>query len=192
MTRALIFDCFGVFYPDPVFAYMRNPSTPAEKAEALHELDKQAAVGNLSKADFVREAANLLNKPADEVERQFFQGTDRNQELVDFVQRARKKYKVALLSNIGGDMLDGFFTPEERERLFDVVILSGDVKMAKPDPAIFQLTLDKLGAKAMETIFIDDSVNHIKGAEKIGIRSIQFQSNEQLKKALAELEIKWL
>jgi hypothetical protein len=108
MIRALIFDCFGVFYPDPVFAYMRDPQTPPEKAHALHQLDKQAAVGALSKAGFVRQAAALLNLPAAQVEQRFFCGTNRNQELIDFAQAVRATYKIALLSNIGGDMMDGF------------------------------------------------------------------------------------
>jgi hypothetical protein len=59
MVKALIFDCFGVFYTDPVFAYMRNPTTPPEKAEALHTLDKQAVVGALDKKDFVVQAVTL-------------------------------------------------------------------------------------------------------------------------------------
>lgn len=41
MIKALIFDCFGVFYTDPVFAYMRDPQTPLEKANALHALDEE-------------------------------------------------------------------------------------------------------------------------------------------------------
>jgi HAD superfamily hydrolase (TIGR01509 family) len=191
MIKALIFDCFGVFYADPVFAYMRDSATPPKKAEALHALDKQAARGELSKSGFIEQAAELLGRSTDEIDQQFFQGHDRNQELIDFAQQARKRYKVGLLSNIGGDMMDGFFTPTERQKLFDSVILSGDVKMAKPDKAIFELMMNKLGASASEIIFIDDSENHIQGAEKIGIESIQFVSNKQLRRELEKLGIEW-
>lgn len=78
MIKALIFDCFGVFYTDPVFAYMRDPQTPPKKAEVLHGLDVQAAYGRLSKADFVHEAALLLNCQAKEAEDWLFVGRDRN------------------------------------------------------------------------------------------------------------------
>ena len=54
MIRALVFDCFGVFYPDPVFTYMRDPQNPPEKAEALHTLDELAARGQLSGGNFYR------------------------------------------------------------------------------------------------------------------------------------------
>lgn len=82
MIRAIIFDCFGVFYADPVFAYMRNPQTPPEKAHALHSLDKQAARGVLNKAGFVSQAAELLGRSAPEVERQFFFSDIRKKELL--------------------------------------------------------------------------------------------------------------
>jgi putative hydrolase of the HAD superfamily len=156
MIKALIFDCFGVFYPDPVFAYMRDPAMPADKARALHSLDEQAARGALDKNGFVTPAASLLGISAQDAEQQLFHSNDRNEQLAKYVQELRKRYKVAMLSNIGGDMMDGFFTPQEREELFDVVILSGDVKRAKPDKAIFEFACRKLGVSFDETIMIDD------------------------------------
>jgi FMN phosphatase YigB (HAD superfamily) len=71
----------------------------------------------------------------------FFQGANRNQELLDFAQQLRKQYKIALLTNIGSDMMDGFFTKAERARFFDSAVLSGEVKMAKPDSKIFELIM---------------------------------------------------
>jgi hypothetical protein len=62
MIKALIFDCFGAFYLDPVFAYMRDPQTPKLDGEALHDLDKQAAVGELSKQGFVKQAAKITGQ----------------------------------------------------------------------------------------------------------------------------------
>lgn len=179
MIRALIFDCFGVFYVDPVFEYMRSPDTPPDKAEALHSLDEQAARGTLSKAGFIEQAAVLLDRTPAEIEQQFFSGLNRNQPLIDFVRQTRKQYKLALLSNIGGDMMDGFFTSAERRALFDIVVLSGDVKMSKPDPEIFELTLRKLGVAPSEAIFIDDSERHTTAAEKLGIKSIHYSGFEQ-------------
>ena len=68
MIKALIFDCFGVFYPDPVFTYMRDPSTTNEKAKALHALDEQAARGKITKEGFIQKAALLLEKSPEEIE----------------------------------------------------------------------------------------------------------------------------
>ena len=97
MIRALVFDCFGVFYPDPVFTYMRDPQTPPEKAEALHALDEQAARGKLTKHEFIQKASELLNKTPHEVELQFFQRHNNNRKLINFITNARSNYKTALL-----------------------------------------------------------------------------------------------
>lgn len=187
MIRALIFDCFGVFYTDPVFSAMRDPRTAPATATALHHLDDQAAHGQLSKAGFVAQAARLLHHPRAATERRFFHGLDRNDALVGFAQAARATYKVALLSNIGGDMMDGFFTPAERRRLFDDVILSGDVQLAKPDPAIFALACHRLGVEHTEAIMIDDVPANVDGATSIGLHGICYQSFDQFQADLAAI-----
>jgi epoxide hydrolase-like predicted phosphatase len=179
MIRALIFDCFGVFYADPVFAYMRDSSTPPEKAQAFHALDDQAARGKLTKSGFIEQASALLGCTPEEADQRFFHSDKRNDRLVTFAQHARKHYKVGLLSNIGGDMMDGFFGLEEQRELFDEVILSGNVGIAKPDPAIFKMMLNKLGVEPQEAVFVDDSQNHIDAARQLGINCIRFESNEQ-------------
>jgi HAD superfamily hydrolase (TIGR01509 family) len=187
MIKALIFDCFGVFYTDPVFAYMRDPQTPAEKASALHALDEQAARGTLSKSGFVTQAAELLDIPTVDAEKRFFQSDERNDKLAELVKELRKNYKIAMLSNIGGDMMDGFFTAKERQDLFDTVVLSGDVKMAKPDKAIFELTCQRLGVQLNEAIMIDDMQSTCDIVKTYGMQSIYYKDFEQCKRDLRVL-----
>ncbi len=189
MIKALVFDCFGVFYTDPVFAYMRDPQTPPQKSEALHVLDEQAARGTLSKDGFVIQSAELLNVPTAEADQRFFHSDDRNEKLVELVRELRATYKVAMLSNIGGDMMDGFFTPEERENLFDTVVLSGDVKMAKPDKAIFELVCQRLGVELDEAIMIDDMQSTCDIAKTYGMQSVCYKDFEQCKDGLNVLGI---
>ncbi len=187
MTKALIFDCFGVFYPDPVFAYMRDPTTAPEKARALHALDEDAARGVINKSEFVTQAATILGITAAEAEQRFFHGTGRNYQLIKYVHELRQTYKVAMLSNIGGDMMDGFFTPNERELLFDAVILSGDVKMAKPDRAIFELTCQRLGVELAEAVMIDDLPSTCETVKTFGMQSVCYESFEQCTSELTNL-----
>jgi HAD superfamily hydrolase (TIGR01509 family) len=187
MIKALVFDCFGVFYVDPVFAYMRDPLTSSEKAETLHLLDKQAAIGSLDRGGFVSRAAQLLNISENESEQRFFHSTERNEQLVELVQKLRKEYSVAMLSNIGGDMMDGFFSQQERQQLFDTVILSGDVKMAKPDRAIFELTCSQLGVELNEAVMIDDMQSTCDIVKTYGMQSICYKDFDQCKHDLYTL-----
>ena len=180
MIKAIIFDCFGVFYVDPVFAYMRDPITSPEKAEALHNLDKQAARGVLDKQGFVEQASALLGITPEAAEQRFFQSKGRDERLVDLVQQLRQHYKIGLLSNIGADMMDGFFSPSERAELFDAAILSGEVKMAKPDREIFELACHRLGVKLNEAVMIDDQQSTCDIVKTYGMQSICYKDFDQM------------
>ena len=187
MIKALIFDCFGVFYADPVFAYMRDPATPPDRAEALHAFDKQAALGALDKNEFVARAALLLNISEADSEQRFFHSNERNERLIEFVQELRKSYKTAMLSNIGSDMMDGFFSVEEREQFFDKVILSSDVKMAKPDRVIFELACKQLGVELHEAVMIDDMKSTCDIVKTFGMKSICYKDLEQFQAELSTI-----
>ena len=73
--------------------------------------------------------------------------------------------------------------------LFDEIILSGEVKLIKPDPEIFELCLQKISIPADQCLFIDDSEANIIAAKKLGFDTIRFISPEHLKD---ELEIRQL
>jgi putative hydrolase of the HAD superfamily len=189
VIKALIFDCFGVFYVDPVFAYMRDSATPPEKAEALHSLDEQAARGTLSKQGFVEQASVLLGITPEAAEQRFFQSRGRDERLITLVKQLRQHYKIGLLSNIGTDMMDGFFSSTERIELFDAAILSGEVKMAKPDKAIFELACQRLGIELREAVMIDDMQSTCDIVKTYGMQSICYEDFEQLREELHNMEL---
>jgi len=73
--------------------------------------------------------------------------------------------------------------------LFDEIILSGDVKLIKPDPAIFNLLLNKIRYTAPECLLIDDSQANIDTAKKLGFVTIHFTSPERLQTELKRLKL---
>jgi 2-haloacid dehalogenase len=70
---------------------------------------------------------------------------------------------------------------------FRDIVVSGDEKLLKPDPAIYQLLLGRNGLEAADCLFIDDSLKNVKGAETIGMKAHHFTSPEGLRKTLVEL-----
>ena len=179
MIKAIVFDCFGVFYPDLVYEYVLNPSSPPEIASVLDQMDDSSSRGEITKAEFVKRTARLLRQSEEEVEKQFFHSNNVNSKLVELVGVLNADYKVALLSNIGADMMDGFFSSSDLSRIFDVAILSGNVNLAKPDPKIFRLVCEQLEVAPGEAIMVDDVVEYCKGAEAIGMKSIRYQEYTQ-------------
>lgn len=74
--------------------------------------------------------------------------------------------------------------------LFDGIVLSGEVKLAKPDPRIFELLLQQTGFPAQECLFIDDSETNIRAARALGFQTVHYQSSEQLAKELERLGVR--
>ena len=70
--------------------------------------------------------------------------------------------------------------------LFDDMVISGAVGFVKPEPEIYHIMLDKIGRPAQECLFIDDSLQNIQQANKIGFATIHFQSPAQLEEELKQ------
>jgi HAD superfamily hydrolase (TIGR01509 family) len=66
------------------------------------------------------------------------------------------------------------------------VISSAEIGLAKPDPAIYRLALERLRVQAGEAIFVDDLARNTEAAESIGLPSLVFESPEQLRRELTE------
>jgi 2-haloacid dehalogenase len=71
--------------------------------------------------------------------------------------------------------------PGRRERYpfltwFDGTVVSGFEGIAKPDPRIFELLLDRFGLTAASTVLIDDSATNVHAARAIGMQAVEFQS----------------
>ena len=74
-------------------------------------------------------------------------------------------------------------------QLFDEIVTSYESGLAKPDKAIFEFTLKKMGLEPSECVFVDDMEKNIKAAEGVGMKGVLFQDTEQLKSDLKKLGI---
>jgi 2-haloacid dehalogenase len=75
---------------------------------------------------------------------------------------------------------DSFF------RRFRDIVVSGEEKMLKPDPALYYLALDRFGLKAEEALFVDDRMINVAGAEAVGMHAHLFTGAETLRRRLLE------
>jgi 2-haloacid dehalogenase len=73
--------------------------------------------------------------------------------------------------------------------LFRDIVVSGDEKMLKPEPAIFKLLAKRNGIKLKDSAFIDDSIKNVVGAKAVGMEGIHFASPELLRKDLVKLGV---
>lgn len=69
---------------------------------------------------------------------------------------------------------------------FEGVLVSGEERMRKPAPAFYRLLEERFPLQLSTSLFIDDNLRNVKAARELGLRSIHFQSPEQLKRELLE------
>ena len=108
-----------------------------------------------------------------------------NAPLAAYFASLRPRYRTAILSNsfVGA-------REQEHERyqfgdLCDLIIYSHEVGIRKPEPRIFELACEQLGAQPAEMLFLDDIEANVEAARQLGIHAILFQTTEQ---AIAEIE----
>jgi haloacid dehalogenase superfamily, subfamily IA, variant 3 with third motif having DD or ED len=71
--------------------------------------------------------------------------------------------------------------------MFDVVVISGEVGMRKPEREIFELTLDRMGLPAGECVFIDDMAHNVAAAAKAGLAGIVHRTFDETASELEAL-----
>jgi epoxide hydrolase-like predicted phosphatase len=102
-----------------------------------------------------------------------------DQEMLTYIKKIQKSFTTVLLTNFPAHVHDFMKTDWIVDGAFDHIIASCDVKLIKPDPAIYTLTLARIGCMAEESVFIDDREINVKAAEKLGINGIVYQSLSQ-------------
>lgn len=92
-----------------------------------------------------------------------------------FCEAARKAgFSLYVLSN-ANDLFHRYFRNFKEESWFDGVVVSGDEHMIKPDPAIYQLLLDRYQLHPAESLFIDDRPENVEGARSVGMQGFLFE-----------------
>lgn len=99
-------------------------------------------------------------------------------EWIDQLRAAGKP--VAMLSNMPRELGEALKTQTEKLGCFDQVTLSYEVHSVKPEPAIYEHCLEGLGTSPEQTLFLDDRMANVQGAELLGIRAMQFTSRDDV------------
>lgn len=106
-----------------------------------------------------------------------------NSDMIDLVRRLHGRYKLGVISNTIPGMvqrtrdLNQSQPPERRFiHLFDVIIGSGDLGIAKPDAGIFLHAIESLGVSPQNSVFTDDYEKHVKAARALGMHAFHFTS----------------
>ena len=113
---------------------------------------------------------------------------------IDLLKKLKENYRIFLLSNTNEiheaaykGMLVNQYGSQVLENLFERIYLSHHVHLRKPDPEIFQHVIEENNLNPEETLFIDDSPQHIEGAKKAGLQAILLSNDKWVGDLLEEI-----
>jgi len=201
--QAAIFDYGGVLMRtvDPTprreldRRYGLEPGS-VEKAVFANSLIDAVQLGHVSSDEFWTDVGQQMGLSGEDLAefRQTFRAGDRlDGELVALIRRLRDAgYRTALLSNAPASLSERADCSNPAESLgiadaFDVTVISGCEGLMKPDPAIFELALTRVGVPAEAAVFVDDWRVNVAAARQVGLHAIRFNGLAPLRKQLQEL-----
>jgi putative hydrolase of the HAD superfamily len=191
--RAVVFDYGMVLTGQPdqrAHAEMvRITGLPVDRFEQLYWIDRHAYdLGDLNGVTFwqkfLRDAnLDLPESAVDELNAwDARMWTTQNPVMVGWQGKLKQHgLRTAILSNMGDAVLASIQNAFDWIERFDVRIWSYQLRMAKPDPAIYHHALAQLGTEPGETLFIDDKHENIDAALALGIKAVQFSTVERLR-----------
>ena len=201
---AVIFDFGGVFIesPYPLLEAMGAElgAGPGQMTESVfgslaedsdhpyHRLERGEIPLQQARDEILHRGRALYNLEVD-----IFQLFDRmpsgvHQQLVDRVKGLKREgYPTAMITNNIREFAGSWRSLLPVGELFDLVVDSSQEGMRKPNPAIFRLTLERLGGLAPErTVFLDDCEGNVKAADSLGMQTIHVRGD--ISEAIAELD----
>jgi putative hydrolase of the HAD superfamily len=200
VIRAVISDFGGVLTTplvDSFVAYQRESGIAFEELgkalgriaeehgeHPLFELEK----GKITEAEFVGGLERELGRKMGSFRETYFAHLHPNERMIEYMRELKGRgLRMALLTNNVRE-----WEPHWRAKLpdideiFEVVVDSAFVGMRKPEPGIYELTLEQLdGIGAAECVFLDDIDTNCEAAGELGMHAVRFVDNAQ---AIADIE----
>jgi epoxide hydrolase-like predicted phosphatase len=202
--EAVIFDFGGVFIesPYPLLEAMGAElgAGPGQMTESVfgslaedgdhpyHRLERGEIPLQQARDEILRRGRALYNLDVDIFELFNRMPSGVHQQLVDRVKGLKREgYPTAMITNNIREFAGSWRALLPVGELFDLVVDSSQEGMRKPNPAIFRLTLERLGGLAPErTVFLDDCEGNVKAADSLGMQTIHVRGD--ISQAIAELD----
>jgi len=185
--------------PDPAAhaALVRITGLSSDRLDSFYWKDRQAYdEGKLSGAEFWRKLAGEAGLELGESAiaelnlwdtRMWTRG---DRAMLDWQLKIKQR---GLLTAIVSNMGDAVHEHMERElswlSRFDLLVWSYQLRVAKPDPAIYRYALERLGTRPGETLFLDDKLENVDTAAALGMKALVFSTVEKLRSDLIALKL---
>jgi putative hydrolase of the HAD superfamily len=115
----------------------------------------------------------------------FFEALDPNERMIELMRELKAEgLKMAMLTNNVREWEPLWRSMLPVDEIFEEIVDSAFVGCRKPEPRIYELTLERIGMPAEACLFVDDLTTNCEAAAALGMRAVRFRDNEQ---AIAEI-----
>ncbi len=174
--KAIVLDMYGVIVKqtgDDFVPYVQR-TFPDLKPEEIYIPWFKADAGELTSLE-VWESLGFKGDIG-KIEKEYLDTIEINDGFFDFVSSVSKHCKMAIISNDSSRWSKYLREKFDINKYFDVISISSDLKIQKPDERIFQLTIEQLGCKAEDCLYVDDREGNLEAAIKVGMNAVLFNS----------------
>ena len=191
--RAVIFD-YGMVLsgsPDPKAhaELVRIAGLPAERLDPLYWADRlDFDAGTVTGHEFWRKIAREAGLNLDETAIDELAHWDArmwmtvNEGMLRWQQELKAQgVRTAIISNLGDTVHKAMAHEFKWLSQFDLLVWSYQLRLVKPDAAIYRYALEKLGVRPEEALFIDDKQANVDAATRMGMKGVVFSTVERLR-----------
>ncbi len=199
MIKAVIFDVGGVLIRTEDRSQRQNLEKEfnLSNGQSDHlvfnsDMGQKAQKGEISDQELWAWIAEQLqpNEDIHDFQDRFWAGDELDETLIDFIRALQTSYQTAIISNATDALRESLTDKHKIANAFDLIVVSAEEMVMKPDPEIYQITLDKLDRQPEECIFIDDFAHNVDAARELGFSAIHFRPGMDLPRALAAYDVK--
>lgn len=174
--KAVVLDMYGVIVKqtgDDFVPYVQR-TFPNLSAEEIYDPWFRANIGEISSLEVWKTIG--FQGDTERIEEEYLDTIELADGFLDFIKKVSGKYRLAIISNDSGRWSEYLRNKFDIDKYFDIVSVSGDLKIKKPDERIFLYTIGKLGVNAEDCIYVDDRRSNLGAAKKAGMIPVLFNS----------------
>ncbi|MFA4942843.1 MAG: HAD-IA family hydrolase [Patescibacteria group bacterium] len=170
--KTILFDFFGVICSE--IAYLWFSKHLKDNHDVKEKYCRPVDLGQLSESNFFKKLGSLANIDPAEIRASWLSSARVNHDLVKIIMKLKDSYNIVLASNSPSPLIREILKKNDLEKLFDQIIISAEIGLAKPDREFFEKVLTTLNKAPEDILFFDDSIDNVNAALELGFKAVLF------------------
>lgn len=183
-NRLIIFDCFGVIFNEVAPVFLRKYLPEEEAAAVKDKIFVPSDLGQITYDELLDTLAQTVKADREEVVREWNKLFIIKEDTVELIKKLSGTADIALLSNAPLGLVERIFDEYGLTCLFDKMVVSSAIKLAKPDPEIYRYCVAQFDREYDKIYMIDDNSANLEPLEAMGITPILFTGAESVTRVL--------